>query len=44
MDSKEVRFGEEQGHPVFEREGKLVSLGVDVGNLWGLGEAVGLKL
>lgn len=37
VDSKEVRLGEEQGHPVFERELKL-------GNLWGLGEAVGLKL
>lgn len=26
----------------FETEGKLISLGVDVGNLWGLVEAVGL--
>lgn len=44
VDSQGVHFGEEQGHPVFETEGKLISLGVDVGNLWGLGKAVGLKL
>ena len=35
---------ERSRHPALESEGKPIGSGVDVGNLWGVGEAGGPKL